>query len=71
MVRHLLLAVLVFFARPAQAQTPAPVAAPITLEQLEERALQSNPTGIAASAGIDAARGRRSQAGAWPNPVIG
>lgn len=44
---------------------------PITLAELEQLALQNNPTTTAAAAGIEAARGRGSQAGAWPNPVIG
>jgi len=55
----------------AQAQTPPPMATAITLEQLEELALKNNPTGTAATAGIEAARGRTRQAGAFPNPVIG
>ena len=62
---------LVLAASSAHAQTPAPNALPITLEQLEQLALQNNPTGAAATAGIEAARGRTSQAGAFPNPVIG
>ena len=45
--------------------------APITLAELEQLALQNNPTATAAATGIDAARGRAKQAGAWPNPVIG
>jgi cobalt-zinc-cadmium efflux system outer membrane protein len=58
----------------AHAQTPAPMAAaaaPITLEQLEARALEHNPTGTAAAAGVEAARGRTRQAGALPNPIVG
>jgi cobalt-zinc-cadmium efflux system outer membrane protein len=55
----------------AHAQTPPPTATAMTLEQLEELALKSNPTGTAAAAGIEAARGRTRQAGALPNPVIG
>jgi cobalt-zinc-cadmium efflux system outer membrane protein len=43
----------------------------ITLSELEQLALQNNPTATAAAAGIEAARGRTRQAGAWPNPVIG
>jgi len=45
--------------------------APVTLGELEQLALQNNPTATAAAAGIEAARGRARQAGAWPNPVIG
>lgn len=71
MIRLALVIALGFLGGPAQAQ-PAPMATPaITLEQLEQFALQNNPTGVAAAAGIDAARGRTRQAGAWPNPVIG
>jgi cobalt-zinc-cadmium efflux system outer membrane protein len=44
---------------------------PLTLQQLEEMALANNPTMRQAEAGIEAARGRTRQAGAWPNPTIG
>ncbi len=71
MTRLALLTILVLMAGPAQAQTPPSTAPAITLEQLEELALQHNPTGAAAAAGIDAARGRTRQAGAFPNPVVG
>jgi cobalt-zinc-cadmium efflux system outer membrane protein len=64
------LAVLGFLAPPVRAQTTS-TAPPITLSELEQLALQNNPTATAAAAGIDAARGRTRQAGAWPNPVIG
>ena len=63
-----LFAVLGLLAPPALAQTQTP---PITLAELEQLALQNNPTATAATAGIEAARGRTRQAGAWPNPVIG
>lgn len=65
-----IVAVLALLQHPAFAQTGAPLA-PITLAELEQLALQNNPTATAAAAGIDAARGRARQAGAWPNPVIG
>jgi outer membrane protein, heavy metal efflux system len=71
MRRLALLTALILIGGPAQAQTPAPTAPAMTLEQLEQLALQNNPTGTAATAGIDAARGRTRQAGAFPNPVIG
>jgi cobalt-zinc-cadmium efflux system outer membrane protein len=54
-------------AQVAGAQEPMP----LTLEQLEQLALESNPTAVAAQAAIEAARGRARQAGAWPNPVVG
>ena len=70
-MKGITLAILVTFLAPsAQAQTK-PAGNPITLSELEQLALQNNPTTTAASAGIDAARGQTRQAGAWPNPVIG
>jgi cobalt-zinc-cadmium efflux system outer membrane protein len=71
MRRLALLAALILIGGPAQAQTPGPTAPAMTLEQLEQLALQNNPTSTSAAAGIDAARGRTRQAGALPNPVIG
>jgi outer membrane protein, heavy metal efflux system len=71
MTRLLLPAVLLTVTASAQAQTPQPSATAITLEQLEQLALQNNPTETAAAAGIEAARGRMRQAAALPNPVIG
>jgi cobalt-zinc-cadmium efflux system outer membrane protein len=65
-----LLVVFGLLAPPALAQTKT-TTPPITLSELEELALHNNPTATAAAAGIDAARGRTQQAGAWPNPVIG
>jgi cobalt-zinc-cadmium efflux system outer membrane protein len=65
-----LVAVFGFLAPPGLAQTTS-TAPPITLSELEQLALQHNPTTTAATAGIEAARGRTRQAGAWPNPVIG
>ncbi len=64
------LAVFGLVAIPADAQTTSAMP-PITLRELEQLALQNNPTAAAAAAGIDAARGRTRQAGAWPNPVVG
>lgn len=54
-------------AQAVAAQGPAP----LTLAELEQLALQNNPTASAAQAVIEAARGRARQAGAWPNPVAG
>jgi outer membrane protein, heavy metal efflux system len=70
MKRPVLIVVFGLLALPAMAQTPS-TTPPITLSELEQLALQNNPTATAAAAGIDAARGRMQQAGAWPNPVIG
>jgi cobalt-zinc-cadmium efflux system outer membrane protein len=47
------------------------VTEPLTLERLEQLAVENNPTVRAAQAAIDAARGRARQAGVWPNPVVG
>ena len=43
----------------------------LTLAALEEIAFENNPTLAAAVARVDSARGRRVQAGLYPNPVIG
>src|SRR5262245_40459628 len=50
--------------------TGAPEATPLTLEELEKRALDRNPTLNQADAAVEVARGRRRQAGLYPNPVI-
>lgn len=63
--------VLVVLGPPLDAQTAPAPAAPITLAELEQLALQHNPTTSAAAASVDAARARARQAGAWPNPVVG
>jgi cobalt-zinc-cadmium efflux system outer membrane protein len=55
----------------AQGQANAPASEPLTLERLEQLALENNPTARAAQATIEAARGRARQAGAWPNPIAG
>lgn len=55
--------------QPAQKQ---PASAPaLRLEDLERMALRNNPTLAQAEAAIQAAEGRRRQAGLWPNPVVG
>jgi cobalt-zinc-cadmium efflux system outer membrane protein len=57
---------------PGQTQSmPSSQGPAITLAELEQLALDNNPTPRAAQAGIEAARGRARQAAAWPNPVIG
>jgi outer membrane protein, heavy metal efflux system len=43
----------------------------VTLAELEETALQSNPTVAQAAARVEAARGRYVQVGLYPNPEIG
>ena len=52
----------------AQGQAAAPA---LSLEQLERLALENNPTLRQAAAEIQAASGRRLQAGLWPNPRVG
>lgn len=44
---------------------------PLTLEELEQMALQHNPSFAQASALVRAARGRQRQAGLYPNPSVG
>ena len=44
---------------------------PMTLPQVEELAIQSNPTLAQAKSSIMASMGRRRQAGLLPNPIIG
>jgi outer membrane protein, heavy metal efflux system len=64
-------AMLALLAPRVQAQTESAASPLMTLQELEQLALQHNPTATAAAAGIDAARGRTRQVGAWPNPMIG
>ncbi|MGE0405370.1 MAG: TolC family protein [Candidatus Korobacteraceae bacterium] len=51
--------------------TQAAAGSGLTLPAIEEIALKKNPTLTQASAEIRAARGRHTQAGLYPNPVIG
>jgi len=55
----------------AQAQAPAPDQKTITLEELQQMALQNNPTLAQATANIRAAEGRKQQSGLYPNPTVG
>jgi cobalt-zinc-cadmium efflux system outer membrane protein len=55
--------------RPAVADAPVPRT--LTLAALEVTALESNPTLRQAHANIDAAQGRATQAGLYPNPTVG
>lgn len=55
----------------AQAQTPAPPAAPLTLEELQQIALQNNPTLSQSAANIRSAEARKKQSGLYPNPTAG
>src|SRR5262245_50743665 len=65
--RNLWLALLALALVPCvQAEPP-----PVSLTDLEQMALQSNPTLAQAAAQIDASRGKALQAGLQPNPVAG
>lgn len=60
---------------PAQAQMPTPAAGAdqktIVLEELQQMALQQNPTFAQAAANIRAAEARKQQSGLYPNPTVG
>jgi cobalt-zinc-cadmium efflux system outer membrane protein len=58
-------------ALPARAQTPASEQKTITLEELQQMALQKNPTFAQSAANIQAAEGRKKQSGLYPNPTVG
>ncbi len=58
-------------ALPGRAQTPASKQKTITLEELQQMALQNNPTFRQSAANIQAAEGRKKQSGSYPNPTVG
>ncbi|HVS88319.1 MAG TPA: TolC family protein [Candidatus Acidoferrum sp.] len=58
-------------ALPDRAQTPASEQKTITLEELQQMALQNNPTFAQSAANIQAAEGRKKQSGLYPNPTVG
>src|SRR3989441_11977524 len=58
-------------ALPSLAQTPASEQKTITLEELQQMALQNNPTFAQAAANIQASEGRKKQSGLYPNPTVG
>src|ERR1700730_137680 len=61
-----------FLVPPAsRAQTPASEQKTITLEELQQMALQNNPTFAQSAANIQAAEGRKKQSGLYPNPTVG
>jgi len=63
--------VLLLGAVPLGAQGPAAERKTITLEELQQMALQNNPTFAQAAANIQAAEGRKKQSGLYPNPTVG
>ena len=62
---------LFLLALPGRAQTPASEQKTITLEELQQMALQNNPTFAQSAANIKAAEGRKKQSGLYPNPTVG
>ena len=62
---------LFLLALPVQAQTSSSEQKTITLEELQQMALQSNPTFAQAAANVQAAEGRKKQSGLYPNPTVG
>jgi cobalt-zinc-cadmium efflux system outer membrane protein len=54
-----------------QAQAPDQTQKIITLEELQQMALQNNPTLAQSAANIRAGEGRRKQSGLYPNPTVG
>src|SRR5258708_17632903 len=56
---------------PGRAQAPASEQKTITLDELQQMALQNNPTFAQSAANIKAAEGRKKQSGLYPNPTIG
>jgi cobalt-zinc-cadmium efflux system outer membrane protein len=58
-------------ALPGRAQTPSSEQKTITLEELQQMALQKNPTIAQSAANIQAAEGRKKQSGLYPNPTVG
>ncbi|MBI5116904.1 TolC family protein [Candidatus Poribacteria bacterium] len=55
---------------PSQIESPSSEQT-LSLENLQQMALENNPTLVQAATDIRAAEGRRIQAGLYPNPIIG
>src|SRR6201981_3833914 len=62
---------LFLFSVPSLAQTAVSEQKTMTLEELQQMALQNNPTFAQSAANIRAAEGRKKQSGLYPNPTIG
>ena len=56
---------------PGKAQTPALDQKTISLEELQQMAVQDNPTLAQATVNIRAAEARKQQSGLYPNPTVG
>src|SRR5260370_7382701 len=54
---------------PGRAQVPASEQKTITLEELQQMALQNNPTFAQSAANIKPAEGRKKQSGLYPTPT--
>jgi outer membrane protein, heavy metal efflux system len=59
------------FAVSGRAQTSVSEQKTMTLEELQQMALQNNPTFAQSAANIQAAEGRKKQSGLYPNPTVG
>jgi len=62
---------LFLFAVQGRAQTTVSEQKTMTLEELQQMALQNNPTFAQSAANIQAAEGRKKQSGLYPNPTVG
>src|SRR5882724_6241838 len=62
---------LFLLALPGRGQALASEQKTITLEELQQMALQNNPTFAQSAANIRAAEGRKKQSGLYPNPIVG
>jgi cobalt-zinc-cadmium efflux system outer membrane protein len=62
---------LFLFAVQGRAQTAVSEQKTMTLENLQQMALQNNPTFAQSAANIQAAEGRKKQSGLYPNPTVG
>ena len=70
-VRRFALCLFLLLAVQSRAQTPVSEQKTITLEELQQMALQNNPTFAQSAANIQAANGRKKQSGLYPNPTVG
>jgi cobalt-zinc-cadmium efflux system outer membrane protein len=62
---------LFLFALPGRTQTAVSEQKTLTLEELQQMALQNNPTFAQSAANIQAAEGRKKQSGLYPDPTVG
>jgi len=62
---------LFLFALPGRTQTAVSGQKTLTLEELQQMALEHNPTFAQSAANIQAAEGRKKQSGLYPDPTVG